>query len=140
MGRSRSGQPAVIVSATGWSRALDPLLPYGKAAAATLLEHQSHDHIGDLVVISSVDKSTGEVGAFEELVGSHGGLGGDQTKAFVLYPATWRTPPERLFGADAVHNVLKGWLAELQPETVAPVRDHSANDVPDGAHKQAATA
>ncbi len=32
------------------------------------------------------DESTNEVAAFEELVGSHGGLGGDQTKPFIMYP------------------------------------------------------
>lgn len=31
--------------------------------------------------------------AFEELVGSHGGLGGQQTDAFLFYPADMDVPP-----------------------------------------------
>ena len=34
------------------------------------------------------------VAAFEELIGSHGGLGGWQTRASLLYPADWAAPEE----------------------------------------------
>ena len=38
------------------------------------------------------DELTGEVAAFEELVGCHGGLGGPQTQPFVLYPSDLAMP------------------------------------------------
>jgi hypothetical protein len=60
-----------------------------------------------------VDAETGEVAAFEELVGSHGGLGGAQTDAFLLYPASFAEPSEPIVGAPAVHRVLVGWLETL---------------------------
>ncbi len=40
---------------------------------------------GDLMVISTVYKD-GTVAALEELIGNHGGLGGEQTDAFMLHP------------------------------------------------------
>ncbi|BAL85676.1 putative phosphodiesterase/nucleotide pyrophosphatase [Actinoplanes missouriensis 431] len=90
----------------------DPLLPYGPSACHDLLRHQSAAHVGDLVVISAVDPVTHEVAAFEELVGSHGGLGGWQTDAVLVHPSGWPTARE-LDGPDAVHRQLVGWLTML---------------------------
>jgi hypothetical protein len=53
------------------------------------------------------------VAAFEELVGSHGGLGGGQAHSFVLAPAHWSWPREPLVGAEHTHRLLRGWLADL---------------------------
>jgi uncharacterized membrane protein YvlD (DUF360 family) len=91
----------------------DPLAPFGPAAEASLRRLDGIANVGDLAVISTLDPETGEVAAFEELVGSHGGLGGAQTEAFVLYPAAFAEPPQPLVGAPAVHHVLVGWLEEL---------------------------
>jgi hypothetical protein len=55
----------------------------------------------------------GEVAAFEELVGSHGGLGGTQSFPFVLHPAGLPWPEEPVVGAESVHRVFRGWLAQL---------------------------
>ncbi len=54
-----------------------------------------------------------EVAAFEELVGSHGGLGGGQAHPFVLFPAALPWPEQAPLGAGAVHRVFRGWLAGL---------------------------
>ncbi|MBG0565133.1 alkaline phosphatase family protein [Actinoplanes aureus] len=90
----------------------DPLLPYGPRARRDLLRHQSSAHIGDLVVISSMGPATQEVAAFEELVGSHGGLGGWQTEAVLVHPAGWPVDDD-LDGPDAVHRQLLRWLTML---------------------------
>ncbi|WP_436524383.1 alkaline phosphatase family protein [Actinoplanes sp. HUAS TT8] len=90
----------------------DPLLPYGREARDDLLRHQEAAHIGDLVVISAVDTETLEVAAFEELVGSHGGLGGWQTDAMLVHPAAWTVTGD-LHGPDAVHRQLIEWLTML---------------------------
>jgi len=51
-----------------------------------------------------VDPVTEEVAAFEELVGSHGGLGGWQTEAMLVHPARWPvTRPEVAAGSGCVH-------------------------------------
>jgi hypothetical protein len=54
-----------------------------------------------------------EVAAFEELVGSHGGLGGPQSFPFVLHPADLAWPAEGIVGAQSVHHVLRRWLVAL---------------------------
>lgn len=50
--------------------------------------------------------------AFEEQIGSHGGLGGAQAKPFLLSPLALSEPPEDITGAEQVHRVLRGWLDE----------------------------
>ena len=57
-----------------------------------------------------------EVAAFEELVGSHGGLGGTQSHPFVLVPRTWEIPEEPIVGAEAMHRQMRRWLADLGHE------------------------
>jgi hypothetical protein len=73
------------------------------------------------MVNSLWEPATGEVAAFEELVGSHGGLGGDQTHPFLLYPADLPAPAEHLLGAEEVHGQLRRWLAHLGHEAFAEV-------------------
>jgi hypothetical protein len=51
-----------------------------------------------------------EVAAFEELVGSHGGLGGYQTRPFVLSPIELPIGSAPLVGAEALYAVFKRWL------------------------------
>ncbi|MEV6637708.1 alkaline phosphatase family protein [Actinoplanes sp. NPDC051470] len=113
----------------GLVRGEDPLTPYGPRAAADLLRHQSAAHVGDLVLISAVDPLTEEVAAFEELVGSHGGLGGWQTEAVLVHPRDWPLMADDLDGSDAVHRQLIAWLvmlglrAEPQPIDPSPILD-----------------
>jgi hypothetical protein len=52
-------------------------------------------------------------------VGSHGGLGGEQTHPFVLYPCDLPAPESPIRGADELHRVLRGWLAHLGHEAFA---------------------
>ena len=56
---------------------------------------------------------TFEGAAFEELVGSHGGLGGEQTHPFVLFPSDLPVPEGAIHGAESLHLVFRGWLASL---------------------------
>ncbi|MDO9457002.1 alkaline phosphatase family protein [Nocardioides sp.] len=98
----------------------DPLAPYGDGAAADLLLLDTRRHVGDVVVLGRYDPSLGEVAAFEELVGSHGGLGGWQTEALLVHPAGWSVPDGPLTGLD-VHRLLVGRLVELGLRRSEPV-------------------
>lgn len=51
-------------------------------------------HAGDLIVNSTVYPD-GTVAAMEELIGSHGGMGGEQTDAFIFHPNDMLTPHTR---------------------------------------------
>src|SRR4029077_11083144 len=90
----------------------DPLAIYGPNALEGLRDVSGFDNSGDMIVIGSYDPATEEVVSFEELVGSHGGLGGPQNDAFIGHPASWRLDPKPVVGAPAVNAQLRRWLSE----------------------------
>ncbi|MCF3145368.1 phage holin family protein [Streptomyces platensis] len=100
---------------TGHLIGADPLAPFGDGAADAVRRTDRFPHVADLMVNSACDPATGAVHAFEEQIGSHGGLGGAQSHPFLLWPAEL-TPPapdgEPLTGAEQVHRVLRRWLRE----------------------------
>jgi hypothetical protein len=65
------------------------------------------------VVNSTYWAETDEVAAFEELVGSHGGMGGEQSFPFALVPSEWEIPAEPVVGAETMHRHMRRWLADL---------------------------
>ena len=91
----------------------DPLAPFRPEAAAFLLRASAMPEAPDIAVNSLLDPVTGEVAAFEGLVGCHGGLGGWQDRAMLVWPSDLPKPPDRLVGADAVHRQLVSWLEYL---------------------------
>ena len=91
----------------------DPLEPFSPTAPVHLLRTSRFPHAADITVGSFYDAALDEGCAFEELISFHGGLGGPQTRPFVLYPADLELPPEPIRGAEALHRVLAGWRAEL---------------------------
>jgi uncharacterized membrane protein YvlD (DUF360 family) len=91
----------------------DPLAPFGPNAARHLRRTDGFPHCADLMVNSTLWPQFGEVAAFEELVGSHGGLGGTQSFPFVLHPSELAWPEDEVVGAESVHRIFCGWLAGL---------------------------
>ncbi len=88
----------------------DPLEGYGPNAPSLLLRSSGFRNAPDILVLGAWWRDTAEVAAFEELVGSHGGLGGYQTRPFVLSPSGLEIGPEPIVGAEAVHAVFKRWI------------------------------
>ncbi len=82
----------------------DPLIPYAPAeghGAASIEKRvwqvrrvMDFPHAGDLMVISTVYPD-GTVAALEELIGNHGGIGGEQTDAFIFHPPALDVPDTR---------------------------------------------
>ncbi|HEU4739217.1 MAG TPA: phage holin family protein [Solirubrobacterales bacterium] len=97
----------------------DPLAPYGPNAADHLRRTDGFSHCPDLMVNSTYWTEFGEVAAFEELVGSHGGMGGTQSFPFVLHPSDLSWPEDEVIGAERVHRIFRGWLAELGQDAYA---------------------
>ena len=91
----------------------DPLAPYGEYARAALTRLDGFTNTGDLAVISPIDPVTGEVLSYEELIGSHGGLGGWQQEPFLMHPTDWKPRSKTLVGAPALYAELRGWLVDL---------------------------
>jgi uncharacterized membrane protein YvlD (DUF360 family) len=88
----------------------DPLRPFGPHALMSLRREDAMDHAPDLLLLSQCDPELGEVAAFEELIGSHGGLGGQQTEPFILHPAEWELDEPVPIGAPAIYRNLRRWL------------------------------
>jgi uncharacterized membrane protein YvlD (DUF360 family) len=92
----------------------DPLAHFSPTAAAHLRRTDSFADVADIMVGSFYDPDLDEGCAFEELISFHGGLGGPQTRPFVLYPSSFALPAERIVGAADVHGLLRGWRQQLQ--------------------------
>ena len=69
------------------------------------------------MVNSFYDPQLDEGCAFEELISFHGGLGGTQTRAFILHPAALPAPAEPIVGAAQVHAVLTAWRQRVASRT-----------------------
>ena len=92
----------------------NPLEGFGDNIAQHLKRTSSFEHTPDILVNSFYDEKADEVCAFEELVGSHGGAGGDQSKPFILYPSSWNVSDDDIIGAENIYKLLKENLAELK--------------------------
>ena len=92
----------------------DPLAVFSPTAPRHLKRTDGFAHVADIMVGSFYDPVLDEGCAFEELICFHGGLGGPQTRAFILAPARLPLPAEPIMGAAAVHGVLSGWRRMLQ--------------------------
>ena len=93
----------------------DPLAPFAPGAGGHLRRTDGFAHVADIMVGSFYDPELDEGCAFEELICFHGGLGGPQTRPFILYPPALTLPPEPIVGAAAVHGVLRGWRTHCRP-------------------------
>jgi uncharacterized membrane protein YvlD (DUF360 family) len=103
--------------AEGRIEGTDPLAPFSPNAPHHLLRTDGFDHVADIMVGSFYDPDLDEGCAFEELISFHGGLGGPQTRPFILYPEHFELPDGPIVGAAAVHGVLTGWRRMLQGAT-----------------------
>lgn len=81
---------------------------FGKNTVQKLKRTDKFAHVPDILVNSEYNMETNEVYAFEELIGSHGGIGGTQQYPFILCPSNWES--EEIFGAE---NVYKFFMKEI---------------------------
>lgn len=100
---------------TGEVTHTNPLDGYPHIRTRDMLALASNTHAPDIQVVSALHPSTGEVHAFEELVGNHGGIGGWQTQALLLYPGALTIPDRfyedgELYDSTTIHRVFVHWL------------------------------
>jgi uncharacterized membrane protein YvlD (DUF360 family) len=107
----------------------DPLAPFSANAPEHLRRTDTFAHTGDIMVNSYFDAELEQGCAFEELVSFHGGMGGPQTRAFLLAPRELPIPELPIVGAESVHRILAGWRSLLQPAATAADGDPSAPPV-----------
>ena len=113
----------VVLGATGASYLAegraegdDPLAVFSPTSRRHLLRAGGFEHAPDIFVGSFYDAMLDEGCAFEELISFHGGLGGSQTRPFLLSPVGLPLPDERVLGAESVHRLLAGWRQLLGGE------------------------
>lgn len=87
----------------------DPLAVFGHGVLDLIRRTDSFGNVPDMMINGTYWPDTDEVAAFEEQVGSHGGLGGQQTRPFLLHPAQLPTPPGPIHGAESIHRILMHW-------------------------------
>jgi len=115
----------------------DPVAPYARTEGpgAGSLETRiwqlkrvmDFPNAGDLWLISTVYPD-GTVAALEELVGNHGGLGGEQTDAFIFHPADMAVTPTR--NATDVFHLLNAQRGKPVVATPAPVTSQASDWAP----------
>jgi hypothetical protein len=91
----------------------NPLVSFGPRAADHLRRTDGFRYAPDILVNSVYDPDSDEVAAFEELIGSHGGLGGTQCQPFVMYPAEWDLAQTEIVGAEQLHELLKAQIGAV---------------------------
>ena len=102
----------------------DPLSSFSPSAPRHLLRTDGFEHVADIMVGSFYDPELDEGCAFEELISFHGGIGGTQTRPFLLYPAELPLPGGPIVGAAAVHDVLLEWRRRLNGSTPGSAETH----------------
>jgi len=90
----------------------NPLTDFGPNAAEHLKRTNNFKYTPDILVISLYDQKMNEVAAFEELVGSHGGIGGEQSFPFILHPSDWDIE-DGMISAEKVHQAFKAEIQRL---------------------------
>ena len=100
----------------------DPLAGYGPHAADLIRRTDTFAHCPDIVINSRYTEATDDASPFEIHVGSHGGLGGGQSRGFLMYPADLPAPGE-IVGAEQLHRVVRGWLDHLGHPEPVPERE-----------------
>jgi uncharacterized membrane protein YvlD (DUF360 family) len=103
--------------ASGRVDGVDPLAPFSPNAPRHLLRTDGFAHVADIMVGSFYDPALEEGCAFEELISFHGGLGGPQTRPFLLYPSTLSLHDGPIIGAASVNLLLRSWRAQLNGGT-----------------------
>jgi uncharacterized membrane protein YvlD (DUF360 family) len=94
----------------------DPLASFSPNAPRHLLRTDGFLHVADIMVGSFYEPGLEEGCAFEELISFHGGLGGPQTRPFILHPGSLAPPVEPVIGAASVHELLSSWRRALRRE------------------------
>jgi hypothetical protein len=113
------GARGAVNLATGDVTGEDPLGGWPEQTREDFVRVSAFTNAPDIYLNSLYDPALGEVAAFEELVGCHGGLGGWQTRPMLVHPADWTVDEDLvgasglLHGADNVHRQFVRWLEGL---------------------------
>ncbi|HET9755802.1 MAG TPA: phage holin family protein [Candidatus Limnocylindrales bacterium] len=118
----------------------DPTTLFGPHTIMSLKREDAMIHAPDLLLLSQYDPELGEVAAFEELIGSHGGLGGPQTEPFILHPVDWELDEEVPLGAPAIYRNIRRWLDSIGIQLGTPKGEREATRTDEAASQSTVVA
>ena len=128
-------QGSIVIGASGKYYLADdrvegenPLAKFGKHAAVHMRRLDSFNNVPDILLVSMYDTEKDEVAAFEELIGSHGSLGGAQSNPFILHPSEWDLEKEEIVGAENVYRVFKREMANISAKS-SETKQNDKNEV-----------
>lgn len=98
----------------GTVEGVDPLAPFGPNAALHVKRESSFADCPDILVNTLFDPQTEELAGFENQVSHHGGMGGPQNRAFVLYPKALPYDGTPIIWASGLYKLLRGWREQVQ--------------------------
>ena len=111
------GARGVYYLAEGRFTGENPLANFRPGLPQHLCRTDSFDNAPDILVNSFYDPELDEGAAFEELIGFHGGAGGNQSHPFLFVPNDWTIDTDGpIVGAEQVHRALKRQLVRLRRE------------------------
>lgn len=92
---------------TGKIDGKNPLTSYGtpEVRIRQLLRLAEFPNNGDITLISPV-YSDDSVAAYEELIGNHGGVGGDQTHAILIHPVNFKVDGNSIMNSEQIYPIL----------------------------------
>lgn len=96
----------------------DPLAPYSQRDrwAGELAQLLGYPDSGDLIINGRWLESLDRIVVLEEQTSSHGGLGGAQTKPFILTPDHWDVSEMDLESPEALHHLFKRHLEKYRAD------------------------
>ena len=123
VGYNSQGQPVALGKSgtrnlhTGEISGEDPMKMFGDPdlRAAQMRRVADFPHAGDLIVNSTVFPD-GTVAAMEELIGNHGGMGGEQTDAFIFHAPNLKVAPTT--NSTDMYHILNRYREEA-PQAIA---------------------
>ncbi len=106
----------------------DPMAMFGDPdlRAAQMRRIADFPHAGDLIVNSTLFPD-GTVAAMEELIGNHGGMGGEQTDAFIFHPPNLEVTATT--NSTDVYHILNRYREEAPPPIALDSKEPSAPQV-----------
>ncbi len=114
------GPRGVMYLEDGHAEGEDPTAEFGPHIVDNLRRQDAMEHAPDLLLLSQYEPELGEVAAYEELIGSHGGYGGMQTRPFILHPKDWELDEPVPYGAPAIYRNIRRWLSDIGIELGRP--------------------
>jgi uncharacterized membrane protein YvlD (DUF360 family) len=91
----------------------NPLSIYEDSAAYQIRKLFSYTNTGDIIIQSKYDPLSDQIPAFENLLAHHGGIGGEQTHAFVMHPGKL-VYEKKITDATDMHKQLRKWQKQLK--------------------------